>query len=88
MEDAATAEISRAQLWQWLQHECKLEDGTLITTEFLNIIFEQEMNEIKKEVGDERFIKGKFDLALKLFKDMIFKEEFDEFLTLPAYQYI
>jgi len=88
MEDAATAEISRAQLWQWLQHESKLEDGTLITVEFLNIIFEQEMNEILKEVGEKRFEKGKFDLALKLFKDMIFKEEFDEFLTLPAYQYI
>ena len=88
MEDAATAEISRAQLWQWLNHECELENGTLITVELLNKIFEEEMNEIQNEIGTERFKKGKFDLALKLFKNMIFKDDFDEFLTLPAYQYI
>ena len=88
MEDAATAEISRAQLWQWLKHECKLDDGTMITAEYLDRVFQEEMNKIEQEVGKERFLKGKFDLALKLFKEMIFKEDFDEFLTLPAYQYI
>ena len=59
-----------------------------LTKEQLRKIIKEEMNEIKKEVGNERFEKGKFNLALKLFKDMIFKEEFDEFLTLPAYKYI
>ena len=65
-----------------------LDDGTLITIEYLEQIFIQEIDAINKEIGDERFNKGKFDLALKLFKEMIFKEDFDEFLTLPAYQYI
>ena len=88
MEDAATAEISRAQLWQWLKHESKLDDGTMITTEYLDRVFQEEMNKIEQEVGKERFLKGKFDLALKLFKEMIFKADFDEFLTLPAYQHI
>jgi len=88
MEDAATAEISRAQLWQWLNHQCELDSGTMITKSYLDTIFDEEMDAIKIEVGIERFNNGKFSLALDLFKNMIYKKDFDEFLTLPAYQHI
>ena len=88
MEDAATAEISRAQLWQWLNHQCELDCGTTITKSYLNTVFDEEMDAIKIEIGTERFNNGKFDLALDLFREMIYKKEFDEFLTLPAYQHI
>ena len=88
MEDAATAEISRSQLWQWLNHQSVIEDGTSITKDLLDNIFKDEMNNIKNEVGVERFKSGRFDLALELFKEMVYNKDFDEFLTLPAYKHI
>ena len=88
MEDAATAEISRSQLWQWLNHRSAIEDGTSITKDLLDNIFKDEMNNIKTEVGVERFNNGRFDLALELFKEMVYSKDFDEFLTLPAYKHI
>ena len=88
MEDAATAEISRSQLWQWIKNEVSMENGSKITEEFFNIILKEELDAIKLEIGDNRFSNGKFDLASNLFKDMILKDDFDEFLTLPAYKYI
>ena len=88
MEDAATAEISRSQLWQWIKNEVSMENGSKITEELFNIILKEELDAIKLEIGDNRFSNGKFDLASNLFKDMILKNDFDEFLTLPAYKYI
>ena len=88
MEDAATAEISRSQLWQWLNHQSVIEDGISITKDLLDNIFKDEMNNIKTEVGVERFNNGRFDLALELFKEMVYSKDFDEFLTLPAYKHI
>ena len=88
MEDAATAEISRAQLWQWMKHDCKLSSGEKIDSKFCAKILENELITIKKEIGEDRFKNGNFTLASQLFKSMITSEKFDEFLTLPAYQYI
>ena len=88
MEDAATAEISRAQLWQWIRHDCKLSSGETINSNYCIKILDEELVAIKEEVGDKRFSSGKFALASKLFKSMITSEKFDEFLTLPAYQHI
>jgi malate synthase len=88
MEDAATAEISRSQLWQWLKHESELDDGRKINKDLIVKIFDEELNNIKNEIGQDRFDSGKFNLAMNLFKEMILKEEFDEFLTLPAYNHI
>ena len=88
MEDAATAEISRAQLWQWMKHEATLNNGTKITEEIFTLWLTEEMNVIKGEVGDNRFENGKFIEASSLFSEMIQKNDFDEFLTIPAYQYI
>lgn len=88
MEDAATAEISRTQIWQWLQHGAKLADGRAITPSLYNQMLEEEMDAIREELGDERFNSGRFDDAVKLFDGMIRSDEFSEFLTLPAYEYI
>ncbi len=88
MEDAATAEISRAQIWQWLAHNAALADGRKITTQLYDEILPQEMARIEKEVGSERFAVGNYARAAKLFSEMSKAKEFAEFLTLPAYELI
>ena len=88
MEDAATAEISRAQVWQWLHHNATLSDGRPLTLELFGQLLEEEMDAIRGEVGDERFSSGHFQLAMQLFDEMIRSDDFAEFLTLPAYQYL
>ena len=88
MEDAATAEISRAQLWQWIKSQAKLDDGREINEQLFMDIMNEEMEKIKNAFGIEKYNGGKFELAKNLFIDMIQKNDFDEFLTLPAYQYI
>ena len=88
MEDAATAEIGRAQLWQWIKHRATLDDGRIISMELYSSLLEDEMSNLRTLLGDELFQSGKFELAITLFTDMVQKNEFDEFLTLPAYQYI
>lgn len=88
MEDAATAEISRTQVWQWLHHHARLEDGREVTEALYHQMLEEEMDAIKAEVGAERFDRGKFTLAAELFDKMIRSRELTEFLTLPAYDYL
>ena len=88
MEDAATAEISRAQVWQWIRHGAGSEDGTPITAHRFDRTLREELAVIASEVGAERFDSGRFEAAGRLFGDMIKKPEFDEFLTLPAYDYL
>ena len=88
MEDAATAEISRAQVWQWLHHSATLADGRPLTLDLFAQLLEEEMDAIRSEVGKERFNSGNFQLAMELFNQMIRAEDFTEFLTLPAYQHL
>ena len=88
MEDAATAEIGRAQLWQWIKHSAVLDDGRKISIELYTFLIKDEMNSLKNLLGNKNFKSGKFELAITLFTDMVQKNEFDDFLTLPAYQYI
>ena len=88
MEDAATAEISRAQVWQWLHHNARLADGRPLTLALYGQLLEEEMDAIRGEVGDARFESGHFQRAMQLFDEMIRAEDFSEFLTLPAYQYL
>lgn len=72
MEDAATAEISRAQVWQWIRHpKGILEDGRKITEELFHQIKEEELAVIKSEVGEENFKSGKFEESTKLFEELI-----------------
>jgi malate synthase len=86
MEDAATAEISRAQVWQWVRHDDgKLEDGTKITFRLVEQLQEEEMRRIRQEVGDENFANGRFEEAAELFTKLVRDDEFVDFLTLPAY---
>jgi malate synthase len=88
MEDAATAEISRAQVWQWLHHRAALDDGRTLTPELYGQLLREEMDAIRQEVGDERFRSGHFGRARDLFDQMIRSEKMVEFLTLPAYEAI
>ena len=85
MEDAATAEISRTQVWQWLHNAKQLDDGRTITAELFRQFFNEEMDRIRHEVGQPRFDSGQFGLAAKLFHDIIERDELEEFLTLRAY---
>jgi malate synthase len=88
MEDAATAEISRAQVWQWAKHGAKLEDGRPVTPELVKTTIAEELAKMRERVGAERFAKGKFETAAQIFEKMMLSGEFNEFLTLPAYQYL
>jgi malate synthase len=88
MEDAATAEISRSQVWQWLHHRASLSDGRPITPALFEEVLEEEMAAIQAEVGAERFAAGHFERARELFAQMVLSPQFTEFLTLPAYQYL
>lgn len=88
MEDAATAEISRSQVWQWLKHGARMYDGRAVTRELVDTIIEEELKKIEKTVGRERYRSGRFDVATKLFRDMMLSDDFPEFLTLVAYPYI
>lgn len=88
MEDAATAEISRTQIWQWLQNEAVLSDGRMLTREMILQWEREEMAKIEDYVGEKRFREGKFNLAKELFNELIFAEKFEEFLTLKAYPFI
>ena len=85
MEDAATAEISRAQLWQWLRHGVMLADGRKMTKELYASLVQEEMEKIRALVGEKKFAEGRYALARTLFDDLVVRDEFPEFLTLKAY---
>jgi len=86
MEDAATSEICRAQLWQWIRHGTKLKDGRTMTSTLFRYLMEQELQKIESLVGERGFATGQFKLARELFEGMVTSKEFPEFLTLAAYE--
>jgi len=88
MEDAATAEISRTQVWQWIQRRSALEDGRTITYFMVAAMIPEELAKIREYVGAERYDRGRFAKAAELFDDLIRSRDFVEFLTLPAYELI
>ena len=85
MEDAATAEISRTQVWQWIHNGAKLEDGRPITYDLYRQLLPEELDKMKAYVGTANFENGKFSEATLLFDKLVKDTEFIEFLTLPAY---
>lgn len=87
MEDAATSEISRAQVWQWVRHRARLADGRMITPEFVHDLFREELGKIRRS-PEGRWPEEKLESAAKLFEEMIASEAFVPFLTLPAYRYL
>jgi malate synthase len=90
MEDAATAEISRAQVWQWIHHDRGiLEDGTKVTEDLFNSTLDEELDKIKNDiVGPERWETDEFGNAAQLFARISTNDKFVEFLTLPGYEYL
>ncbi len=88
MEDAATAEISRSQVWQWVTNGATLPDGTKVGPDFVRRIAEQELGRMREEFGEEIFDKGRFAEAGRIFEEVALSPDFPEFLTLPAYEYL
>jgi malate synthase len=87
MEDAATAEISRSQLWQWIRHpKGVLKDGRKVTVEMYEQLKGEELGKIKQELGAQVYEKGRFTEAVELFDRMILNDDFVDFLTLPGYE--
>ena len=86
MEDLATSEISRSQLWQWLRYGATLADGRKITAELYDQLLADELKKIRAEYGDTRYDGGHFKDATELFMRMSKSAQFDEFLSLPAYE--
>ena len=86
MEDAATAEISRAQIWQWLHHKVVTVDGKEITMDYYRRILKEELQKIKEKIGEDKYLQGKFKEASDIFDKMSTSVNFEDFLTLPAYE--
>ena len=88
MEDAATAEISRTQVWQWIRHGARLADGRPIDGGLVSKTIAQQLDKIRGLIGTARFDAGSFELASKLFEKVSVSDDFPEFLTLPAYEFL
>jgi malate synthase len=86
MEDAATAEISRTQVWQWLHQGACLADGRPVDLPLFRQMFAEELQRIRQEVGGERYDQGEFAAAAELFQQIIEQDDLEEFLTLKAYE--
>lgn len=86
MEDAATAEISRTSIWQWIQHEKSLSNGKLVTKALFKSMLSEELNTVEQELGSERFNQGKFNQAATLFDEITTSDGLVDFLTLPGYE--
>src|SRR5579872_1207085 len=85
MEDVATSEISRAQIWQWIRYGVTLEDGRRVTRELVEAMLAEEIDAIRAALGEEAYAAGRFDLAASLFARVALGPEWEDFLTLVAY---
>jgi malate synthase len=88
MEDAATAEISRAQVWQWIRHRSALADGRIADAALCRTMLDEELQKLRAAAGDEALDDDRFEDAARLFGELIEAPRFVEFLTLPAYDLI
>jgi malate synthase len=88
LEDTATAEVSRAQVWQWIRHATRMADGRTVTRSLVHEIIGEELEATTRSMGSERYRSGRFELAAKLFAEMTGSEEFPDFMTLLAYGYL
>jgi malate synthase len=88
MEDAATAEISRTQIWQWVHHGQTLEDGRTITRELVREVIDEETAKIRERVGEETWEAGRPDLTRDIFERVALSPELVDFLTIPAYEHL
>ncbi|OUJ25919.1 malate synthase A [Vibrio parahaemolyticus] len=88
MEDAATAEISRASIWQWIQHGKSLDNGQQVTKALFETYLQEEVEVVKQEVGEERYHAGRFEEAAQLMAKLTTSDELTNFLTVPGYDYL
>ena len=86
MEDAATAEISRTSIWQWVTHAQQLDDGRTVTKALFNTFLDEEVARVRGEVGEARWQQENFAKAVSLFGELTVADELSEFLTLPGYE--
>jgi malate synthase len=88
MEDAATAEISRSQIWQWVHHGVELEDGTVITADLVRKVLDEETSRIRESVGEDTWKAGRPAETREVFERVALAPGLIEFLTLVAYEYL
>jgi malate synthase len=88
MEDAATAEISRTQVWQWIKNASKLNDGRTVTYELFKQILPSELVNVKAYVGENAYNSATMKRAIEIFDELVQQGDYKEFLTLPAYEEI
>ncbi len=88
MEDAATAEISRTQVWQWIRHRARLEDGRTVDEELVRTLLDDVAARVRAEVGEARFAAGRYQLALSLLLELCTQRDLADFLTLRAYEHL
>ncbi|MGH7904471.1 MAG: malate synthase A [Candidatus Dormibacteraceae bacterium] len=86
MEDAATSEISRSQVWQWVHRGASLDDGRAVTKDLVRQIEDEELAKVREALGEDLYSKGRFDEAREIFERVALDDDFEEFLTLPAYR--
>ncbi|MCP5115145.1 MAG: malate synthase A, partial [bacterium] len=85
MEDAATAEISRSQIWQWVHVGASTDSGVKIDKPYVGRVADEEMERLRTELGDDAFVAGHFEMARTLFERVALADDFANFLTLPGY---
>jgi malate synthase len=89
MEDAATAEISRAQIWHWIRSPLgKLDDGRKVTKDLFKELVPEELQRVRQILGDRQYAAGKYPEGAQMFEELTLRDDFVEFLTLPAYDYL
>jgi malate synthase len=88
MEDAATAEICRSQIWQWVHHGRQLQDGRTVTADLVRQVLDEETAKIHEQVGEETWQAGRPDETRAIFERVALSEPLEEFLTLEAYEYL
>ena len=88
MEDAATAEIARSQVWQWIATGTKLDDGRTVTRDIVEAVEAEELGKVRAAIGGDAYDSGRFDEAQELFEQVALSDELAEFLTLPAYAHL
>jgi malate synthase len=88
MEDAATAEISRSQIWQWVHNDVVLDNGETVTPELVRTVAGDVVAAIRDEIGEKAFQASRYGRARALFEQVALDDDFVEFLTLPGYESI
>jgi len=86
MEDAATAEISRSQVWQWIHNDVALDDGPVVTRDLVEELIDQELTKIRERAAPGTFDAAQYGRAVALFTEVALADSFADFLTIPAYE--